>query len=107
MLKNGTIKQYALEVDKATGNVKEFMLSETALANAFQNVNKAMRYNETVMAKVAIGDNPTQQQAFMNSAKSPEWNAYKKALATMEKYVAHIWNRMAQGGRGASQKELD
>ena len=107
VLKNGTIKQYALEVDKATGNVKEFMLSETALANAFQNVNKAMRYNETVMAKVAIGDNPTQQEAFMNSAKSPEWNAYKKALATMEKYVAHIWNRMAQGGRGASQKELD
>lgn len=107
ILKDGTIKQYALEVDRATGQVKEFMTAENALANAFQNVNKAMRQNEVVQANVAIGDDPTQQEQFMSTAKSPEWNAYKKALSDMEKYVANIWNRMAQGGRGASQNELD
>lgn len=107
ILKDGTIQQYALEVDRATGQVKEFMLAETALANAFQNVNKAMRLNETVKASVAVGDNPTQQQNFLNDASSPLWNNYKKAMSDMETYVANIWNRMANGGRGASQKELD
>ena len=107
VLKDGSIKQYALEVDRATGQVKEFMLAETALANAFQNVNKAMQQNVKVQAAVAIGDNPTQQEAFMQNAKSSAWNNYKKALADMEKYVAKIWQRMANGGRGASQKELD
>lgn len=107
ILKDGTIQQYALEVDRATGQVKEFMLAETALANAFQNVNKAMRLNETVKANVAVGDNPTQQQNFLNDASSPLWNNYKKAMSDMETYVANIWNRMANGGRGASQKELD
>lgn len=107
VLKDGTIQQYALEVDRATGQVKEFMLAETALANAFQNVNKAMRLNETVKASVAVGDNPTQQQNFLNDASSPLWNNYKKAMSDMETYVANIWNRMANGGKGASQEELD
>lgn len=107
ILKDGTIQQYALEVDRATGQVKEFMLAETALANAFQNVNKAMRLNETVKANVAVGDDPIQQQNFLNDASSPLWNNYKKAMSDMETYVANIWNRMANGGRGASQKELD
>lgn len=107
VLKNGIIQQYALEVDRATGQVKEFMVAETALANAFQNVNKAMRYNETVMANVAIGNNPSEQAAFMNNAHSFGLDAYKEAMANMEKYVADTWNRMAQGGASASQQELD
>ena len=107
VLKDGTIKQYALEVDRATGQVKEFMTAETALANAFQNVNKAMRQNEVVQANVAIGDDAYQQMRFLYSANSPEWNAYKAALAEMEQYVADIWNEMVQGGRGATQIELD
>lgn len=107
VLKNGTIQQYALEVDKATGQVKEFMIAETALANAFQNVNKAMKQNETVRADVAIGNSPDQQEKFMSEASSPMWNAYKKALSDMEGYVSGIWNRMANGGQEASQKELD
>jgi len=107
ILKNGTIQQYALEVDRATGQVKEFMTAETALANAFQNVNKAMRYNETVMANVAIGDNPAEQAMFMDNARSFGLDAYKEAMANMEKYVADIWNRMANGGASASKEELD
>lgn len=107
ILKDGTIQQYALEVDKATGQVKEFMVAETALANAFQNVNKAMRYNETVMADVARGNTPEEQAAFMNDAHSFGLDAYKESMADMEKYVADIWNRMANGGASASKEELD
>ena len=107
ILKDGTIRQYALEVDRATGQVKEFMTAETALANAFQNVNKAMRYNETVMANVAVGDNPAEQAEFMSNAHSAGLDAYREAMSSMEKYVADIWNRMAQGGASASKEELD
>ena len=107
ILKDGTIQQFALEVDRATGQVKEFMTAETALANAFQNVNKAMRYNETVMANVAVGDNPAEQAEFMINAHSAGLDAYREAMSSMEKYVADIWNRMAQGGASASKEELD
>ena len=107
VLKDGTIQRYALEVDRATGQVKEFTIAEAALANAFQNVNKAMRNNETVMANVAIGDDPIEQAAFMSGAHSASLDAYRDAMSQMEQYVADIWNRMAQGGASASKDELD
>ena len=34
VLKDGTIKQYVLEVDKATGQVKEYVAAENALAKS-------------------------------------------------------------------------
>lgn len=113
VLEDDTIKQYALEVDKTTGQVRELMVSENALANALQNVNQVMRQNEIVQAKVAIGDNPTQQEQFMQAAQSKEWNAYKSALNELEKYVADKWAKIQkniQTGKGKttfSQKELD
>lgn len=107
VLKNETIQQYALEVDKATGQVKEFMVAENALANAFQNVNKAMRNHKKVMASVAIGDTPDDQADFMSNANSESLNAYMKTMGNMRQYVADIWKRMAKGGASASQQELD
>ena len=113
VLHDGVITQYALEVDKATGQVRELMVAENALANAFQNVNKAMKQNEVVQANVAVGDTPTQQARFMRGASSPEWNAYKKELAHMEKYVANAWAKIQKNiasGSGRTtftQKQLD
>lgn len=113
VLDDGVIKQYALEVDKTTGQVRELMVAENALANALQNVNQVMRQNEIVQAKVAIGDNPTQQEQFMQAAQSKEWNAYKSALNELEKYVADKWAKIQKNiqiGKGKttfSQKELD
>ncbi len=113
VLHDGVITQYALEVDKATGQVRELMVAENALANAFQNVNKAMRQSKTVQADVAIGSDPTQQERFMQDASSPEWNAYKNALTEMETYVANAWAKIQNNiktGNGAttfSEEELD
>lgn len=92
VLKDGTIKQYVLEVDKATGQVKEYVAAENALANAFQNVNKAMKQNELVLADVAIGNTPEEQSAWMANASAPQLDAYKKAFEEMQNYTVQLWN---------------
>lgn len=103
VLKDGTIKQYVLEVDKATGQVKEYVAAENALANAFQNVNKAMKQNEYVLADVAIGDGPKKQAEWMANASSPQLDAYKKAFEEMQNYTAQLWN----SSKSPTQQQLD
>lgn len=98
-----TIKTHVLEVDKATGKVKEYTLAENALSNAFQNVNRAMKQNEYVLADVAIGDGPRKQAEWMANASSPHLDAYKKAFEEMQHYTAQLWN----SGKAPSQQQLD
>lgn len=98
-----TIKTHVLEVDKATGKVKEYTLAENALSNAFQNVNRAMKQNEFVLADVAIGDGPRKQAAWLANASSPHLDAYKNAFNEMQNYTAQLWN----SGKAPSQQQLD
>lgn len=103
VLKEGTIKQYVLEVDQATGQVKEYVAAENALANAFQNVNKAMKQNEYVLADVAIGNTPEEQATWMANASAPQLDAYKKAFTEMQDYTAQLWNSKGS----PTQEQLD
>lgn len=103
VLKDGTIKQYVLEVDQATGQVKEYVAAENALANAFQNVNKAMKQNEFVLADVAIGNTPEEQVTWMANASAPQLNEYKKAFEEMQNYTAQLWNSK----EAPTQQQLD
>ncbi len=107
VLKDGFISQYAIEVDKATGQVREFMMAETALVNAFQNVNKAMKQNKSVMANIAPADvtSAEQLQDFLNNANSPMWDAYKSALADMEKYTLDLLTSMKDGKSVSKEQE--
>ena len=107
VLKDGFISQYAIEVDKATGQVREFMMAETALVNAFQNVNKAMKQNESVMANIVPTDvtSSEQLQDFLNNANSPMWDAYKFALADMEKYTLDLLTSMKDGKSVSKEQE--
>ena len=98
-----TIKTHVLEVDKATGAVKEYTLAEHALSNAFQNVNRAMKQNEFVLADVAIGDGPKKQAEWLANASSPHLDAYKNAFNEMQNYTAQLWN----SGKAPSQQQLD
>lgn len=103
VLKDGTIRQYVLEVDRATGQVKEYTAAEHALSNAFQNVNKAMKQNKTVLADIAIGDGPIKQAEWMAQASSPRFDAYKDAFEKMQNYTAQLWN----SSKSPSQQQLD
>ena len=98
-----TIKTHVLEVDKATGKVKEYTLAESALSNAFQNVNKAMKQNVNVLADIAIGDGPKKQAEWMANASSPLLDAYKNTFSEMQNYTAQLWN----SGKAPSQQQLD
>ena len=106
VLDNGTIARYGIEVDEVTGQVRKLSLAESDLANAFQNVNRAMRDSKTVAANVAIGENAEQVKQFLESASSPAWDTYKTSLAEMQTYTANLWNTMKAGGN-VSQEELD
>lgn len=103
VLKDGIIKQYVLEVDRATGQVKEYTAAENALANAFLNVEKAMKQNKIVMADVDIGDLATNQDAWMKSASSPLLDSYREAVTKMQEYTAQLWN----SGRNPNSTQLD
>jgi len=98
-----TIKTHVLEVDKATGKVKEYTLAESALSNAFQNVNKAMKQNVNVLADIAIGDGPKKQAEWMANASSPLLDAYKNTFSEMQNYTAQLLN----SGKAPSQQQLD
>lgn len=105
VLKNGQISSYALEVDRVTGQVKEFMVAQNALANAFLNVNKAMQLNETVMADIAsvTGLGEEEMKQWLATANSPELRAYQQAMQEMQEYTQYLWTTK-QGN--ANQDEL-
>lgn len=107
VLKDGFISQYAIEVDKATGQVREFMMAESALVNAFQNVNKAMEKNKFVMADIVSPDVTTTEQLeeFLSNANSPMWNTYKTALSDMQKYTVDLLTIMKNGGSVSKEQE--
>ena len=106
ILDNGTISRYGIEVDEVTGQVRKLTLSEGDLANAFQNVNRAMRENVRVVSSVALGDDPEQVAQFLKTASSPEWDTYNRVLLQMKDYTADLWNTM-KGGTSATQEQLD
>ena len=106
VLENGIITRYALEVDRATGKVKEFTVAETALVNAFQNVNQAMKQHELVQANVVPTENERAMQEFLNTAHSPAWDEYLKTLNDMQTYTSTLWGVIKEGG-SASSEELD
>ena len=106
VLDHGTISRYGIEVDEVTGQVRKLTLAEGDLENAFQNVNRAMRDNKTVVANVAVGENTDQVQRFLETASSPAWDTYKASLQEMQDYTAGLWNTM-KAGKSVSQEELD
>lgn len=106
VLDNGTISRYGIEVDEVTGQVRKLNLAESDLVNAFQNVNRAMRDNERVMASVAIGDSVEQVKQFLATASSPILDTYKSSLSEMQTYTANLWNVM-KDGESVTQDELD
>ncbi len=105
VLKDGQISSYALEVDRVTGQVKEFMLAESALANAFLNVNKAMQLNETVIADIAsvTGLGEEEMKQWLATANSPELRAYNQAMKEMQEYTQYLWTDKKGN---ANQEEL-
>ena len=91
VLSDGVIKEYALEVDDATGQVKELVTAENALVNAFQSVNKAMQFNELVMADVA-----TVSEGVSVNQNAAELKAYNQALAQMKAEVQAAWKVISE-----------
>ena len=89
VLDNGVIKRYALEVDAATGNVRKMEVSQTALVNALQNVNKAAKQSEE-LKNVFINDDVNQSATVIQNYK----NAYKE----MNDYVRQAWETARQNG---------
>ena len=91
VLSDGVIKEYALEVDDATGQVKELVAAENSLVNAFQSVNRAMQLNEIVAADVA-----TVNEGVSVNQKAPELMAYNNALAQMKVAVQDAWKVISE-----------
>ena len=89
VLDNGVIKRYALEVDAATGNVRKMEISQTALVNALQNVNKAAKQGEE-LKNIFINDDVNQSATVIQNYK----NAYKE----MNDYVRQAWDAARQNG---------
>lgn len=89
VLDNGVIKRYALEVDTATGNVRKMEVSQTALVNALQNVNKAAQQGEE-LKNVFLNDDVNQSATVIQNYK----NAYKE----MNDYVRQAWETARQNG---------
>ena len=89
VLDNGVIKRYALEVDAATGNVRKMEVSQTALVNALQNVNKAAKQGEALKS-IFINDDVNQSATVIQNYK----NAYKE----MNDYVRQAWDTARANG---------
>lgn len=89
VLDNGIIKSYALEVDEATGNVRKMEVSQTALVNALQNVNKAAKQSEE-LKNIFTNDDVNQDSTVIQNYK----NAYKE----MNDYVRQSWDAARQNG---------
>lgn len=89
VLDNGVIKRYALEVDTATGNVRKMEVSQTALVNALQNVNKAAKQGEE-LKNVFLNDDINQSATVIQNYK----NAYKE----MNDYVRQAWETARTNG---------
>lgn len=89
VLDNGVIKSYSLEVDEATGNVRKMEVSQTALVNALQNVNKAAKQGEE-LKNVFLNDDVNQSATVIQNYK----NAYKE----MNDYVHQAWETARQNG---------
>lgn len=89
VLQDGTIKSYSLEVDEATGNVRKFEHSQTALVNAFQNVNKAAKQGKELKS-IFINDDVNKNATVIQNYK----NAYKE----MNNYVRQAWDAARQNG---------
>lgn len=92
-LKNGYITRYAFELDEATGQVRMMEQAQTALANAFQNVNKVMKQNEIVRANITMTDDVKSQEAYLAQLKSPIWDEYSNKLKELQKLVSHVWSK--------------
>jgi TP901 family phage tail tape measure protein len=89
VLENGTMKRYSLEVDEATGNVRKLELSEAALVNAFQNVNKVARQDEEL--KGILNNDAVNQDATIIQN-------YKKNLQDMYAYIDQAWSAARENG---------
>jgi hypothetical protein len=89
VLQDGTIKSYSLEVDEATGNVRKMEHSQTALVNAFQNVNKAAKQGKELKS-IFINDDINKGASIIQNYK----NAYKE----MNDYVRQAWESARQNG---------
>ena len=89
VLDNGVIKRYALEVDAATGNVRKMEVSQTALVNALQNVNKAAKQGEELKSIFNNDD--------VNNSATVIQN-YKNAYKEMNDYVRQAWETARANG---------
>lgn len=89
VLDNGVIKRYALEVDEATGNVRKMEVSQTALVNALQNVNKAAKQGKELKS-IFINDDVNKSATVIQN--------YKKAYKEMNDYVRQAWEAARQNG---------
>ena len=98
VLDNGIIKSYALEVDEATGNVRKMEVSQTALVNALQNVNKAAKQSEE-LKNIFTNDDVNQDATVIQNYK----NAYKE----MNDYVRQAWDAARQNGGLIPMDEQD
>ena len=103
VLQDGIIKQYALEVDEATGNVRKLEVSEKALVNAFQNVNKVARQSEDLKHMYQI-DGVNQDSDAMREYSTILEN-YKIQKQKMLEFSQEIWDQAREENKLVSLEE--
>lgn len=89
VLKDGEITRYALEVDEATGNVRKFALSESALVNAFQSVNKVAKQGKE-LGPILKSDEVNQSATVIQN--------YQTKLKELYAYVRKAWDAARANG---------
>ena len=98
VLDNGVIKSYALELDRATGNVYKMELSERELVNTMQNVNKVAKQHKELGGILDLGD-VNQNAAVIKN--------YLKAKNDLDTVVTDAWAKAQQNGGIIDQTDLD